>query len=97
MMPRPTSLAAIWWLPCIGLERRFRSLLRRLAGHRLLPCQVGINSDVGVTPGVRIPSSEEPDLYTHLQIEGSTHGWIEGGASTILEFDQTAAGNPKLC
>ena len=57
--------------------------------------QVGINTDTGVTPGVRIPSGEEPDLYAHLQAEGKTHGWIEGGASTILEFDQTAATNPE--
>jgi YjjI family glycine radical enzyme len=59
-----------------------------------LHAQVGISTDVGVTPGVRIPSSEEPDLYAHLQTEGRSHRWIEGGASTILEFDQTAAGNP---
>lgn len=57
--------------------------------------QVGISSDVGITPGVRIPSGEEPDLYAHLQAEGSAHTWIEGGVSTILEFDQTAAGNPE--
>ena len=64
-------------------------------GTACFHAQVGINSDVGVTPGVRIPSGEEPNLYTHLQIEGSTQRWIEGGASTILEFDQTAAGNPE--
>ncbi len=57
--------------------------------------QVGISSDVGITPGVRIPSGEEPDLYAHLRAEGHTHEWIEGGVSTILEFDQTAAGNPE--
>lgn len=57
--------------------------------------QVGINTDEGVTPGVRIPSGEEPELYEHLRTEGSAQSRIEGGTSTILEFDQTAAGNPE--
>ncbi len=57
--------------------------------------QVGIGTDVGVTPGVRIPSGEEPELYEHLRTEGSVESLIEGGTSTILEFDQTAAGNPE--
>jgi len=57
--------------------------------------QVGINTDVAVTPGTRIPSGDEPDLYAHLQAEAPQHRWIEGGASTILEFDQTAASNPQ--
>ena len=64
-------------------------------GSACFHAQVGINTDVGVTPGVRVPSGEEPDLYAHLRAEGHTHEWIEGGVSTILEFDQTAAGNPE--
>jgi YjjI family glycine radical enzyme len=64
-------------------------------GTACFHAQVGINTDVGVTPGVRIPSGEDPELYAHLRAEGHTHEWIEGGASTILEFDQTAAENPE--
>jgi YjjI family glycine radical enzyme len=57
--------------------------------------QVGIDSDRDVTPGVRVPSGDEPDLYTHLRVEAPLHRTIEGGVSTILEFDQTAAENPQ--
>ncbi len=57
--------------------------------------QVGISTDVDVTPGVRIPSGEEPELYEHLRTEGNAQSHIEGGTSTILEFDQTAANNPE--
>ena len=64
-------------------------------GTACFHAQVGINTDVGVTPGIRIPSGEEPDLYAHLQAEGYAHELIEGGVSTILEFDQTAASNPE--
>lgn len=56
--------------------------------------QVGISSDTNTTPGTRVPSGEEPELYAHLLAEAPHHRAIEGGISTILEFDQTAAGNP---
>ena len=64
-------------------------------GHACFHAQVGINTDVGVTPSTRVPSGEEPDLYTHLLAEAPTHRQLLGGTSTILEFDQTAALNPQ--
>ncbi|MCK5245492.1 YjjI family glycine radical enzyme [Candidatus Bipolaricaulota bacterium] len=57
--------------------------------------QVGISSDIDVTPGTRIPTGEEPDLYAHLATEALLHRAIDGGISTILEFDQTAKENPE--
>ena len=65
------------------------------AGHACYHAQVGISTDVGVTPSSRIPSGEEPELYAHLLAEAPTHRQLSGGTSTILEFDQTAAANPK--
>jgi YjjI family glycine radical enzyme len=56
--------------------------------------QVGISSDTDTTPGARVPSGEEPELYTHLLAEAGHHHTIEGGISTILEFDQSATENP---
>jgi YjjI family glycine radical enzyme len=64
-------------------------------GHACYHAQVGISTDVGVTPSSRVPSGEEPELYTHLLAEAPTHRQLLGGTSTILEFDQTAAGNPR--
>ncbi len=57
--------------------------------------QVGISTDVDVTPGTRIPSGEEPPLYEHVACVAPLHDCIPGGVSTILEFDQTAAGKPQ--
>ena len=51
--------------------------------------------DVGVTPATRLPSGEEPDLYSHISAEAPNHEWLSGGVSTILEFDQTASRNPE--
>jgi YjjI family glycine radical enzyme len=64
-------------------------------GRASFHAQVGIQSDQGVTPGARVPSGEEPPLYEHLQVEAPHHRLLEGGVSTILEFDQTAESNPE--
>ena len=64
-------------------------------GHACFHAQVGISTDVGVTPSSRVPSGEEPELYAHLLAEAPTHRQLLGGTSTILEFDQTAAHNPQ--
>lgn len=57
--------------------------------------QVGISSDIDVTPATRIPTGEEPTLYEHLAAEAPLHRAIDGGISTVLEFDQTAKENPS--
>ena len=63
-------------------------------GKACYHAQVGITSDLETTPATRVPSGEEPELYEHILTEAPTHKWINGGISTILEFDQTAAQNP---
>jgi YjjI family glycine radical enzyme len=65
------------------------------AGHACFHAQVGISTDRGVTPGCRIPAGDEPDLYTQLMVEAGPQDAVPGGISTILEFDQTAAQNPR--
>jgi YjjI family glycine radical enzyme len=62
-------------------------------GRASFHAQVGISSDIEVTPGVRVPSGDEPPLYEHIQTEAPHHRWLDGGVSTILEFDQTAEEN----
>lgn len=79
---------------------------RELHKHRVPYCegwgervmfhaQVGISSDQNLTPGARVPGGTEPPLYEHLQCEAPHHASLTGGASTILEFDQTARTNHK--
>jgi YjjI family glycine radical enzyme len=63
--------------------------------HARLHAQVGISSDLGVTPGCRVPAGSEPDLYAHLLAEALPQQAVQGGISTILEFDQTATTNPQ--
>ena len=63
--------------------------------HACFHAQVGISTDIGVTPSSRVPSGEEPELYEHILAEAPAHRQLLGGTSTILEFDQTAAGNPQ--
>jgi YjjI family glycine radical enzyme len=63
-------------------------------GQVTFHAQVGISTDVDLTPGVRIPAGEEPELYAQLACEAALHAYIPGGCSVILEFDQTAEKNP---
>ena len=64
-------------------------------GACFLHSQSGIDSDVGVTAGTRIPIGEEPSLYQHLRTVAPHHRLFQAGVSDILHFDDTARRNPK--
>lgn len=57
--------------------------------------QSGIDSDVDVTPGVRIKYGEEIPLHAQLDLEGRLHARFDAGISEIAVFDRTARGNPQ--
>lgn len=61
--------------------------------HFLLHAQVGIDSDIGITPGIRIAIGEEPDLYTHLRHECKFQRYFPSGVGDIFPFDETAKNN----
>lgn len=61
--------------------------------HFLLHAQVGIDSDIGITPGIRIAIGEEPDLYTHLKHEIKFQKYFPSGVGDIFPFDVTAKNN----
>ncbi len=63
-------------------------------GRALLHSQSGIDSDVGVTAGCRIPVGEEPGLLQHLQAVTPNHALFPAGISDVLAFDETARRNP---
>ena len=64
-------------------------------GHFLLHAQVGIDSDTGITSGVRIPVGEEPDsLYDHLKHSARFHRFFPTGCADIFAFDVTGRDNP---
>jgi YjjI family glycine radical enzyme len=64
-------------------------------GRALLHAQSGIDSDVGVTAGTRIPIGREPGLYQHLRAVAPHHALFAAGVSDILHFDETATRNPQ--
>ncbi|MBJ7357628.1 YjjI family glycine radical enzyme [Nocardioides sp.] len=63
-------------------------------GRALLHSQSGIDSDVGVTAGCRVPVGEEPGLVEHLRTITPHHELFPAGISDVLAFDETARRNP---
>jgi len=64
-------------------------------GHFVLHAQVGIDSDIGISPGARIAIGEELPLYQHLRHAGSFHPYFPSGAGDIFPFDETYAREPS--
>ncbi len=63
-------------------------------GRALLHSQSGIDSDVDVTAGCRVPVGEEPSLLPHLRTVTPHHVLFPAGISDVLAFDETTRRNP---
>jgi YjjI family glycine radical enzyme len=63
-------------------------------GRALLHAQSGIDSDIGVTAGCRVPVGQEPGLVEHLRTVTPHHALFPAGISDVLAFDETARRNP---
>ncbi|MDU7720152.1 MAG: YjjI family glycine radical enzyme [Citrobacter sp.] len=61
----------------------------------MLHAQSGISSDIGTTPGARLPYGDEPDPITHLQTVAPHHAFYHAGISDILTLDETIKRNPQ--
>lgn len=64
-------------------------------GRAFLHSQSGIDLDLGVTAGTRIPIGTEPPLVEHLRTVSRHHHLFASGISDILSFDETAVKNPE--
>jgi YjjI family glycine radical enzyme len=64
-------------------------------GRALLHSQSGIDSDLDVTAGCRIPVGHEPGLVQHLRTITPHHALFAAGISDVLAFDETTRRNPK--
>jgi YjjI family glycine radical enzyme len=64
-------------------------------GVAFLHSQSGIDSDLGVTAGSRIPIGDEPPLLEHLLAVAPNHRHFAAGVSDIVHFDDTATRNPQ--
>lgn len=62
-------------------------------GRCVLHSQAGIDSDVDVTVGTRIPAGAEPDLYRHLRTVAPHHAHFPAGVSDVVHLDATVADN----
>jgi YjjI family glycine radical enzyme len=64
-------------------------------GYAFLHSQSGIDLDLGVTAGTRIPIGTEPPLLQHLKTVSRHHHLFASGISDVLSFDETAVRNPE--
>jgi len=63
--------------------------LKASKGIYLLHAQVGIDTDENISPGVRIPIGEEPEIIDHLMSAQKFHKYFPTGVGDIFAFDQT--------
>lgn len=63
-------------------------------GHALLHAHSGIDSDIGVTAGARIPVGCEPPLYQHIRAVAPNHRHVPAGISDVFRFEPTVGANP---
>ena len=64
-------------------------------GHAYLHSQGGLDSDVGVTAGTRIPVGDEPGMRQHITACAPHHRHFASGISDIFHVDETACRNPQ--
>ncbi len=63
-------------------------------GRCYLHSQGGIDLDVEVTAGTRIPVGDEPGMLEHITTCAPHHRWFPAGISDIFHVDETATRNP---
>ena len=64
-------------------------------GKYLLHAQVGIDSDIGISPGCRIPIGDEPELPEHIMQSAKFHKFFPSGIGDVFAFDSTVKSNPQ--
>ena len=64
--------------------------------HFLLHAQVGIDSDINISPGTRIPVGEEPDeIIDQFNSMSHYHKYFVSGTGDIFPVDMTVHKNPE--
>ncbi len=74
----------------------FKAVHSKISNGRFMShAQVGLDSDFGITSGVRIPVGEEPNsFYDHLRHSARFHKTIKTGVGDIFSMETTARNNP---
>lgn len=75
----------------------FKALYSPLTdNHFVLHAQVGLDSDSGITSGVRIPVGEEPEsFFDHLRHSARYHHYFPAGVGDIFPIADNVKQNPK--
>ena len=55
--------------------------------------QSNIDTDIDITPGVRIKYGEEPAVFDHIKFSSKLHKYFDTGCSDIYVFEETAKQN----
>ncbi len=64
--------------------------------HFMLHAQVGLDSDKGITSGVRIPVGDEPESFIdHLRHSGRYHKYFPAGVGDIFPIADNVKQNPQ--
>ncbi|MFV1989159.1 MAG: YjjI family glycine radical enzyme [Acidimicrobiales bacterium] len=63
-------------------------------GRCFLHSQSGIDTDIDVSAGTRIPIGDEPELWDHIRAVSPHHDLFPAGVSDIFHVDETARRNP---
>ncbi len=64
-------------------------------GRFMVHAQVGLETDIHITSGVRIPVGDEPDdFYAHLRHSARFHKTITAGCGDIFAMETTGRKNP---
>ena len=64
-------------------------------GRAFLHSQSGIDSDVEVTAGTRIPIGTEPEMFDHIRTVAAHHDLFPAGVSDIFHVEDTVRRNPS--
>ncbi|VAW06092.1 Uncharacterized glycyl radical protein YjjI [hydrothermal vent metagenome] len=64
-------------------------------GRCLLHSQSGIDTDIEVSAGTRIPIGDEPAMFEHINAVAPHHDLFAAGVSDIFHVEDTAKRNPQ--
>jgi YjjI family glycine radical enzyme len=64
-------------------------------GRAFMHSQSGIDSDLEVTAGTRIPIGEEPEMFEHIRAVAPHHDLFQAGVSDIFHVEDTVRRNPS--